>query len=57
VTEPEAAVRCHLTLFLGVAANLFVRGMVDRPIDSIRWGSNDKYWRLISGTLESGPGQ
>lgn len=39
----------HLVLFLAVAANLFVRGMVDRPIDSIRWGSNDKYWRLSSG--------
>jgi hypothetical protein len=39
----------HLVLFLGAAANLFVRGVVDRPIDSVSWGSSDEYWRLSPG--------
>lgn len=39
----------HLSLFVAVAANLFVRGIVDWPLHSIRWGSNDTYWHLSPG--------
>jgi len=39
----------HLSLFVAVATHLSIRGLMDRPLDSIHWGSNDKYLRLSSG--------